>query len=164
MTASDCNTKHHLGRWLGRQPEDDKREEREQDARQDEHVVVEGSDTSERHGEREVWVRRHTARVIFDVLLSRVIDNVPLVARRVVAYVNLQCHITYINPLIGKGNYSATSNNMKLVHWPLMDGLLHLVQRRKDWAGPQPTQAHPRCTKCKSPSINCQYTNHRIAV
>jgi len=49
----------------------------------------------------------------------------------------------------------ATSNNMKLVHWPLMDGLLdfvqrggelvhwplmggllHLVQRGGDWAGP----------------------------
>ena len=32
-----------------------------------------------------------------------------------------------INPLAFRGNYSATSNNMKLVHWPLMDGLLHLV-------------------------------------
>ena len=38
------------------------------------------------------------------------------------------------------GNYSATSNNMKLVHWPLMGGLLHLVQRRGDWAGPQPAR------------------------
>ena len=28
----------------------------------------------------------------------------------------------------GRGNHSATSNNMKLVHWPLMGGLLHLVQ------------------------------------
>jgi len=37
-----------------------------------------------------------------------------------------------------KGDYSATSNNMKLVHWPLMmGGLLHLVQRRGDWAGPR---------------------------
>jgi len=25
---------------------------------------------------------------------------------------------------MGTGNYSATSNNMKLVHWPLMGGLL----------------------------------------
>jgi len=33
------------------------------------------------------------------------------------------------------GNYSATSNNMKLVHWPLMGGLLHLVQRVGAWAG-----------------------------
>jgi len=30
---------------------------------------------------------------------------------------------------MGKGNYSATSNNMKLVHWPLTGGLLYLVQR-----------------------------------
>jgi len=27
-----------------------------------------------------------------------------------------------INPLDSKGNYSATSKNAKLVHWPLMDG------------------------------------------
>jgi len=27
---------------------------------------------------------------------------------------------------------------MKLVHWPLMGGLLHLVQRGGDWAGPSP--------------------------
>jgi len=37
-----------------------------------------------------------------------------------------------------RGNYSATSNNIKLVHWPLMGGLLHLVQRGGDWTGPQP--------------------------
>jgi len=28
---------------------------------------------------------------------------------------------------------------MKLVHWPLMGGLLHLVQSGGDCAGPQPT-------------------------
>ena len=33
------------------------------------------------------------------------------------------------NPSMGTGNYSAMSNNMKLVHWPLMGGLLRLVQR-----------------------------------
>jgi len=65
---------------------------------------------------------------------------------------------------MGTGNYSATSNNVKLVHWPLMDGLLHLVQRVGDWAGPQPAHASTRCTKCNSPPINGQSTNHRIAV
>jgi len=39
-----------------------------------------------------------------------------------------------INPLDSKGNYSATSNNTKFVHWPLMDGLSHLVQRGGAWA------------------------------
>jgi len=29
---------------------------------------------------------------------------------------------------------------MKLVHWPLMCGLLHLVQRGGAWDGPQPFQ------------------------
>ena len=48
------------------------------------------------------------------------------------------------NPLECKGNYSATSNNMKLVHWPLMGGLVHLVQRGRDLAGYQPAQAPPR--------------------
>ena len=32
-----------------------------------------------------------------------------------------------VNPLECKGNHSATSYNMKLVHWPLMGELLHLV-------------------------------------
>jgi len=46
------------------------------------------------------------------------------------------------NPLESRGNYSATSNDIKLViHWPLMGGLLHLVQRGGDWVGPQPAQA-----------------------
>jgi len=30
---------------------------------------------------------------------------------------------------MGTGNYTATSKNMKLVHWPLMGGLFHLVQQ-----------------------------------
>jgi len=62
-----------------------------------------------------------------------------------------------------KGNYSTTLNNMKLVHWPLMDGLLHLVQQGWTWSGQQSGQAHPRCTKCNSPPINGQCTSHRIA-
>ena len=40
--------------------------------------------------------------------------------------VRMKC-VEKINPLMGTGNYSATSNNIKLVHWPLMGGLLHLV-------------------------------------
>jgi len=59
--------------------------------------------------------------------------------------------LALINALEFRGNYSATSNNMRLLHWPLMGGLLHLVQRGGDWAGPQPVQAPRRCTKCNSP-------------
>ena len=70
----------------------------------------------------------------------------------------------FINPLMGTGNYSVRSNNMKLVHWPLMGGLLHLVQRGGDWVGPQPAQAPLRCTKCNSLPISGQCTNHRIVV
>ena len=67
------------------------------------------------------------------------------------------------NPLDSKGNYSATSNNRKLV-WPLMGGLLHLVQRGWAWAGCGPAQSPHRWTKCNSPPINGQCTNHCIAI
>jgi len=70
----------------------------------------------------------------------------------------------YFNPLDSKGNYSAISNNTKLVYWPLMDGLLHLVQPGWAWAGWSPAQFPPRCTKCNSPPINGQCTNHCIAI
>ena len=75
-----------------------------------------------------------------------------------------RCH--QLNPLEYKGNYIAGTNrhNMKLVCWPMIGGLLHLVQRGWDWAGTQPTQSSPRCTKCNSPLIDGQSTNHRIAV
>ena len=69
-----------------------------------------------------------------------------------------------INTLECKGNYSATSSNIKLVHWSLMGGLLHLVQGWGDWAGWGPTQSPPCCTNCNSPPINGQCTNYCIAV
>jgi len=69
-----------------------------------------------------------------------------------------------INPLMSNGNYSAASNNLKLVHWPFMGGLLHLVQRGGFWAGLQPAYAPPRCTKCNSLPISGQCTNHHVAV
>ena len=47
----------------------------------------------------------------------------------------------------------------RLVHWPLMGGLLHLVQRGGAWAGCGPAQSFHRCTKCNSSPINGQCTN-----
>jgi len=67
------------------------------------------------------------------------------------------------NPLEIRGNYSTKSSKMKLVHWQLMGGLLHLVQRGGAWAGCGPDQSTPRCTKRNSPPINGQCTNYRIA-
>jgi len=55
----------------------------------------------------------------------------------------------FYNPSDSKGNYSATLNNTKLVHWPLMGGLLHLVQRGGAWVGcgpPSPLLAVPNVT------------------
>ena len=74
--------------------------------------------------------------------------------------ISLLC-IEMFNPLDSKGN-SATSNNMKLVHWPLFGGLLHLVQRGGAWAGWGSAQSHPRCTKCNNPLINGQCSNYCI--
>ena len=54
-----------------------------------------------------------------------------------------------VHPLMGTGNYSDTSNNMKLVHWPLMGGLLHLVQRGGTGRGrspPRPLLTAPNVT------------------
>jgi len=39
-----------------------------------------------------------------------------------------------INPSDAISNNSAISNNTRLVHWPLMGGLLHLVQDGTGWA------------------------------
>jgi len=61
-----------------------------------------------------------------------------------------------LNHLDSKGSYSDTSNNAKLVHWPSMGGLLHLIQRGGAWAGCVPAHSPPCCTKCNSPPINGQ--------
>jgi len=51
-----------------------------------------------------------------------------------------------LNPLESKGNYSATSNNIKLVHWPLMGGLLHLGKGLGGPSPPRPLFAVPNVT------------------
>ena len=67
--------------------------------------------------------------VFFDF---RIINLHIVVLHRHITY-RLRRHVPHtrivVNPLDSKGNYSATSNNTKLLHWPLMGGLLHLVQR-----------------------------------
>jgi len=63
---------------------------------------------------------------------------------------HLQLYCRSFNPLDSKGNYSATLNNTKLVHWPSMRGLLHLVQRGggagRAVAPPSPLLAVPNVT------------------
>ena len=46
-----------------------------------------------------------------------------------------------------------------LVHWQLIRGLLHLVQRGWAWAGCSPAQSSFHCTNCNSPPISEQCTN-----
>jgi len=70
-----------------------------------------------------------------------------------------------LNPLRAHLNRRATDHYTAirwLVHWPLMGGLLHLVQREGAWAVCGPAQSsprRPRYTKCNSPPINGQCTN-----
>ena len=61
------------------------------------------------------------------------------------------CVDRLINILDYKGNYSAKSNNSKLVHWPLIGRLLRSVQRGWAWAGCGPAQSPHHFTKCNSP-------------
>ena len=58
-----------------------------------------------------------------------------------------------VNPLECRDNYSATSNNMKLVQWPLTGGLLDLVQRGGAAAPHRPLVAVPNLTAHPSTAI-----------
>ena len=51
-----------------------------------------------------------------------------------------------VKPLEFTGTCSDTLNTMKLVHWPLMGGLLHLVQQGWAAAPPSPLLAVPNVT------------------
>jgi len=75
-----------------------------------------------------------------DALFGRKLLTVPAVAcepqimlqcyfpRRLQLMRSVRC-VDSFNPLQCRCNYSATSNDMKLVHWSLMGRLLHFVQR-----------------------------------
>jgi len=76
------------------------------------------------------------------LLFNFVINDVCNLEERF-AVLGINCYTCHdFNPLWSRGTYSVTSNNMKLVHWPLTDGLLNLVHREGDWAVPNVT-AHP---------------------
>ena len=49
---------------------------------------------------------------------------------------------------------------MKLVHWSLVDGMLHLLQRGLVWVGPQPAQA---LRAVPNVTVSGQCTNYHIA-
>jgi len=61
----------------------------------------------------------------------------------------------FINPLDCKVNDRATWNNMTLVHWPLVGGLLHLVQRGGAWAGCGPAHRPLLALPTAHPSYCC---------
>ena len=58
---------------------------------------------------------------------------------------------------MGTGTYiSATSNNVKLVHYYTSCCWLGCYIWYSDWRGPLPAKSPPGCTKCNSPPINGQ--------
>jgi len=76
--------------------------------------------------------------------------KLPYIVRRVncVQTDSVLC-VQPINPLMGTGNYSATSNNMKLVHWPLMVGCYIWYSEEGTGRGrspPRPLLAVPNLT------------------
>ena len=104
-----------------------------------------------------VWICRWLAFLLYLFILCN--------------WLHLQCcvrdHRLYVflivalNRFDSKGNYSATSNNTKLVHWQLMDGLLHLVQQGGAWAGCGPAQsplAVPNVTAHPSSTVHVPIT------
>ena len=70
-----------------------------------------------------------------------------------------QTTLTLYGRIKTQSNGPLYSNTLIGIHWPLMGGLLHLVQRRGAWAGCGPAQSTRRCTKCNNPPINDQCTN-----
>ena len=68
------------------------------------------------------------------------------------------CVYALLNPLMGTGNYSATSNNevgtLAVDGWDVTFGT-----PRRGQGGSQPAQAHPSCTNYNSPPANGQCTN-----
>jgi len=76
---------------------------------------------------------------------KRVCQNTDCLTRKGHVFISSLC-CYYFNPLECRSNYCAISNDMNLVHWTLMGGLLHLVQRGGDWVGPQLSQSPPCCS------------------
>jgi len=60
----------------------------------------------------------------------------------------VDCYIWYSEE--GPVQAVAPPSPLLTVHWPLVGGLLHLVQQGRAWAGYGPAQSHPHCTKCTS--------------
>ena len=69
------------------------------------------------------------------------------------------CLLTLWGPQLNRTATDHYTSIRLLVHWPLMGGLLHLVQRGGAWADCGPAQSPHRCTKCNCPPVNGQCTN-----
>jgi len=84
-----------------------------------------------------------------DCLMIGVSMDVHGVSDRICSFMSVNPSIATLKPQSNGPSYSNT----------VIGTLAHLVQRRGDWAGPQPAHTPPRCTKCNSPPIKGQCTN-----
>ena len=69
----------------------------------------------------------HSIIIIIIIRVSIICIRVQTIKDRIIRKTILTANIQTVNSLERGGNFSATSNDMKLVHWPLMGGLLHLA-------------------------------------
>lgn len=82
-------TEHDLRWGLRWQPEDDERQEGEQNARQNDYVVVEGGNSFDLEEEGQVKVRFNEAFVVKDVPNGRLFDQRPFIARHIFGYIHV---------------------------------------------------------------------------
>jgi len=111
----------------------------------------------------ELFTRKHPRKpeaVIQPHAVKR--NTVQFVPTRTHFYTQHRSHLTTVFSLTLYGHIKTAEQQTiirQLVHWTLIGGLLHLVQRGGAWAGYGPTQSPPCCTKCNSPPINGHCTN-----
>ncbi len=81
------HTKHHLGGGFRWKPEYNEGQRGQKNTGEDENVAIERWFPLQDHGEGQVWVRLITTRVVFDVPLSRMVHQIPLIALDIVSHV-----------------------------------------------------------------------------
>jgi len=105
-------------------------------------------------GDPDPWTPRPATPLTVVHSLYRSVAHLPNWRSRFYLVYDLLLELSSLSStLYCKDNYSATSNIMKLVHWPLRGGLLHLVHRGGEWAGRSPLLTVPNVTAHPSTAI-----------
>ena len=97
------------------------------------------------------------------VRIAPAVTNCQRVGLRCKCWMAMKC-IQPFNVHIKTAEQRTVYSNALIVHWPLMGGLLHLVQQGGTWEHCGPAQSPPRCTKCNSSPMNGRCTNFILRV